>query len=198
MCDESRSDIGRQTDIATLWRGQTAQDVDEALRHVVARVQTRDHAIGRRSPRQSGSSAGSGGSSCTWAAAEKWQILPAFAGVRPAFAGVRLGAFLPQLRRGTSLLVGLRPEGLCCSPVVGLPSRSSPRTGVRHPQASEGWWRRRESDLTGFLKTGLFLHFRRKSRPRNTRVPLNTRSIAPNQPQQDVEFSGRFAAPDPG
>jgi len=58
--------------------------------------------------------------------------------------------------------------------------------------------RRRESNLTGFSETGLFLHCRRKSHPRNTRVPLNTRSIAPNQPQQDVEFSGRFAAPDPG
>ena len=60
------------------------------------------------------------------------------------------------------------------------------------------WWRRRESNLTRFSETGLFLHFSRRSRPRNTRVPLNTRSIAPNQPQQDVEFSGRFAAPDPG
>jgi len=28
----------------------------------------------------------------------------------------------------------------------GLPSRSSPRTGRRDPQASEGWWRRRESN----------------------------------------------------
>jgi len=46
------------------------------------------------------------------------------------------------------------------------------------------WWRRRESNLTRLSETGLFLHFRRKARPRNTRVPLNTRSIAPNQPQR--------------
>jgi hypothetical protein len=51
------------------------------------------------------------------------------------------------------------------------------------PEESEVW-RRRESDLTRFSETGLFLHFRRKSSPRNTRVPLNTRSIAPSQPQR--------------
>jgi len=38
--------------------------------------------------------------------------------------------------------------------------------------------------LTGFSETGLYLHSGRKSRPRNTRVPLNTCSIAPNQPHR--------------
>jgi hypothetical protein len=45
--------------------------------------------------------------------------------------------------------------------------------------------------LTGFSETSLFSHFRRKSRPRNTLVPLNTRSIAPNQPQRDEDSAGR-------
>ena len=53
----------------------------------------------------------------------------------------------------------------------------------RTTSGKRDWWRRRESDLTRFSETGLFLHFRRKSHPRNTRVPLNTRSMAPNQPQ---------------
>ena len=55
--------------------------------------------------------------------------------------------------------------------------------GASQPRVSEVW-RRRESDLTRFPETGLSLRFRRESSPRDTRVPLNTRSIAPNQPQR--------------
>jgi len=58
--DESRSDIGDQTHVAARWRRQMAQDVDESRRQAVAQVQTRDHAVGRRSPRESGGSTGSG------------------------------------------------------------------------------------------------------------------------------------------
>lgn len=58
------------------------------------------------------------------------------------------------------------------------------------PEESEVW-RRRESNLTRFSETGLFTHVRRESRPRNTRVPLNTRSIAPSQAQHNEGTAGR-------
>ena len=64
--------------------------------------------------------------------------------------------------------------------------------------ASPDSWPGRSSRRGPMRFVPLFLHFRRSPCPRNAHVPLNTRSIAPNQPQQDVEFSGRFAAPDPG
>jgi len=81
------------------------------------------------------------------------------------------------------------PEGILHSirGQLGRPfgwQRARESTQITRPQRLREWWRRRESNLTGFSETGLFLNLRRKSSPRNSRVPLNTRSIAPNQPQR--------------
>jgi len=67
-------------------------------------------------------------------AADAFQILP-------AFAAVRLGMFLPQLRRGTSLLVRLRlnpPMGLACRVVHRAVARRGRAAGTRRRAKAGG------------------------------------------------------------
>ena len=134
VCGESRTSIGGHAHITTVSYGQTPQDVDEALRHGIARVQTRDHGRHSRSSGLSSRAFGAVAISASLALRERYRFCP------------------PSLRSGwtsSSRSYGAAPA--FSSPdrarvSGGLPSRSSPRTGVRHPQASEGGWRRRESN----------------------------------------------------
>jgi len=75
---------------------------------------------------------------------------------------------------------------------TGWRSLAEAQRGKRwKPELSEGWCGREDSVLTAFFRSGLFEQFRERRHPTKTRIPLNTRSKPPNQPQQDIEFSGR-------